>query len=578
MAIFRSFATRYPVQSVILILALLLAGVASSVGLSALLPLLNVAFDGGGETERGEFEQKVVDLLAALGVEPTLGVLLGVIVGAVFLKSTMVMFAETRIGYIAADVATELRMRLLQAVLRSRWTYFAGQSPGKLANAMSTEAYRASLAYVMGVRVIALSIESSIYAFFAFAVSAQATLLAIGAGVIILLVSRRLVQMGRDGGVLQTHWYRQLLSSLTDTLQSVKSFKAMGREHLADHVLSEETGSLRSALKREALATAALESAQEPMYAIVIAAGIFIALSFFDVQMATVTFLVLVLANLLKQVGKVQKQFQKMVVYESAYWSLNETIDTARAQAEPAAGSLAPTLQDSIRLEDVTFSYGEHDILSGAKVEIPAGQLTCLVGESGSGKTTITDLVMGLVRPTRGKVFVDGVDLAQIDLAAWRHQIGYVPQENLLLHASVLRNVTLGDDSVPEADVERALRAAGAWDFISVLPEGIRTVVGERGTRISGGQRQRIMIARALVGAPKLLILDEATSALDPESDRAIAETLRALTGELTILVVSHHSTLTSLADRVYRIERGCVALDGAGATSAATALQGDRG
>ena len=160
--------------------------------------------------------------------------------------------------------------------------------------------------------------------------------------------------------------------------------------------------------------------------------------------------------------------------------------------------------------------------------------------------------------------------LAEIDLAAWRHRIGYVPQENLLLHASVRRNVTLGDERVPEAEVERVLRASGAWDFVSALPGGVDTVVGERGTRISGGQRQRIMIARALVGAPRLLILDEATSALDPESDRAIAETLRALTGDLTILVVSHHSTLTRLADRVYRIERGRVGLETAVAAASA--------
>ncbi len=298
------------------------------------------------------------------------------------------------------------------------------------------------------------------------------------------------------------------------------------------------------------------------MYAVVIAAGVFIALSFFDVQMATVTFLVLILANLLKQVGKVQKQYQKMAVFESAYWALEDAIADAERSAEPGAGTREPSLERGIELERVSFSYGEHDILKEADVEIPAGQLTCLVGESGSGKTTITDLVMGLVRPTRGVVRIDGVDLAEIDLAAWRHRIGYVPQENLLLHASVRRNVTLGDEQVPEAEVERALRAAGAWDFVSVLPEGVDTVVGERGTRISGGQRQRIMIARALVGAPRLLILDEATSALDPESDRAIAQTLRALTGELTILVVSHHSTLTSLADRVYRIERGRVGLE----------------
>ena len=559
MAIFKRFIQRYPGQSALLIFALLLSGVANSVGLSALLPVLNLAFES--DVPDSGVERVAIDALRALGLNPELGLLLMVILGAIVMKNLMVLFAEARIGYIAADVATGLRLRLLQGILRSRWTYFAGQSPGKLANAMSTEAYRASLAYVMGVRVLALAIESLIYGVFAFAVSWEATVFAAGASVVILLLSRSLVRMGRDGGVLQTQWYRQLLASLTDTLQSVKSFKAMGREHLADNVLSEETSALRGALRREALATASLESAQEPMYALVIAGGIYFAFSLFDVQMATATFLILVLANLLKQVGKVQKQYQRMAIYESAFWALDETISDAESKAEVMEGTQPPHFDKEITLEGVTFSYGDHNILSETSLSIPAGALTCLVGESGSGKTTVTDLVMGLVRPTAGAVKVDGTDLRDIDLAAWRHQIGYVPQETLLLHDTVRRNVTLGEGGVSDEAVEKALRAAGAWDFVSALPEGWDTVVGERGTRISGGQRQRIMIARALLGNPRLLILDEATSALDPESDRAIADTLCALRGSLTLLVVSHHSSLSSAADLVYRVTRGAVAL-----------------
>ncbi|MFZ8889522.1 MAG: ATP-binding cassette domain-containing protein, partial [Pseudomonadales bacterium] len=435
MAIFKRFIQRYPGQSALLIFALLLSGVANSVGLSALLPVLNLAFES--DVPDSGVERVAIDALRALGLNPELGLLLMVILGAIVMKNLMVLFAEARIGYIAADVATGLRLRLLQGILRSRWTYFAGQSPGKLANAMSTEAYRASLAYVMGVRVLALAIESLIYGVFAFAVSWEATVFAAGASVVILLLSRSLVRMGRDGGVLQTQWYRQLLASLTDTLQSVKSFKAMGREHLADNVLSEETSALRGALRREALATASLESAQEPMYALVIAGGIYFAFSLFDVQMATATFLILVLANLLKQVGKVQKQYQRMAIYESAFWALDETISDAESKAEVMEGTQPPHFDKEITLEGVTFSYGDHNILSETSLSIPAGALTCLVGESGSGKTTVTDLVMGLVRPTAGAVKVDGTDLRDIDLAAWRHQIGYVPQETLLLHDTV---------------------------------------------------------------------------------------------------------------------------------------------
>ena len=135
--------------------------------------------------------------------------------------------------------------------------------------------------------------------------------------------------------------------------------------------------------------------------------------------------------------------------------------------------------------------------------------------------------------------------------------LGYVPQEILLLHDSVLNNVTLGDPALTEADTEWALRAAGAWDFVAAMPEGLHTSVGERGARVSAGQRQRIMLARALAHQPRLLILDEATGALDPVSEAAICRTLRALRGQLTIVAVSHQPALAEFADSVYRLSEG---------------------
>lgn len=139
--------------------------------------------------------------------------------------------------------------------------------------------------------------------------------------------------------------------------------------------------------------------------------------------------------------------------------------------------------------------------------------------------------------------------------------IGYVPQETILLHDSVLHNVTLGDPVYSDKDAELALRAAGAWEFVAALPQGINTVVGERGGRLSGGQRQRVVVARALVHQPKLLILDEATSALDPASEASIAATIEKLRGQLTILAISHQKRLVESADRVYQLQDGQVLL-----------------
>jgi ATP-binding cassette subfamily C protein len=139
----------------------------------------------------------------------------------------------------------------------------------------------------------------------------------------------------------------------------------------------------------------------------------------------------------------------------------------------------------------------------------------------------------------------------------WRRQIGYVPQESWLLHDTVLNNVTLGDPALTSEDAIKALRSAGAWEFVKKMSQGINSIVGERGGKISGGQRQRIAIARALVHKPRLLILDEATTALDPENEMVICNALRELRGRLTILAISHQPALLEVADQAYRLQNG---------------------
>ena len=253
--------------------------------------------------------------------------------------------------------------------------------------------------------------------------------------------------------------------------------------------------------------------------------------------------------------GKVQKQYQKMVAEESAFWSLLKTIEQAERAREKVDDGTPAHLSSGIRLSRVCFAYDKHDILQDLSMEIPAGLLITIIGPSGSGKTTLVDLVIGLLQPKEGDIFVDDVPMTEIDLTDWRRKIGYVPQENLLLHDTILHNVTLGDPSLAEADAEYALRAAGAWEFTTAMPEGMHSVVGERGAKLSGGQRQRIMIARALAHRPELLILDEATSALDPASEAAICRTIEELRGKLTVLAISHQTALVESADLVYRLE-----------------------
>lgn len=561
MKLIRQFMANHPWQSLLLMTLLLLAGLADGIGLSAMLPMLNLAFAGGNSTlaPTDGLSRFVYDLLAGVGVTPSLGVLLGLIVAGIGTKSLLVFLAEQRIGYLAADVATRLRLELLRAVTASSWLFYVRQSVGKLANAMATEAWRASNAYVYAIRLLVVFIETLVYFVLALTVSWQATLVCLVAGLGVWGVSHRFVRISRHAGTGQTRGYRTLLGLLTDILVSIKTLKSMGRERAAEALVASESNELRRDLRREVLGNAGLDAAQEPLYTLVIVVGIYLALVQFQMDLATVTFLTLVLARLLKRGSKVQKEFQRMATCESAYWSLQRTIDDAELQAEFSGGAEPATFERDIRFDDVTFGYGPTPVLSSVDLTIPKGSLTCLVGESGSGKSTIADLVIGLIRPTSGRVLVDGRPLDDIDLARWRAGIGYVPQDNLLLHDTILTNVTLGDDAISETDVARALQAAGATEFVDDMPQGMHTVVGERGARLSGGQRQRVMIARALAHRPALLILDEATSALDPASERAICATLANLKGNLTILAVTHQSALRDIGDRIYQVREGSV-------------------
>ena len=206
-----------------------------------------------------------------------------------------------------------------------------------------------------------------------------------------------------------------------------------------------------------------------------------------------------------------------------------------------------------------TYQLGDIEVpaVRGIDMAIEKNEYLAIMGPSGSGKTTIVDLLIGLLRPKQGEILIDDVKLEQIHLRKWRHMIGYVPQESWLLHDTVLNNVTLGDTKLTHDDAKYALQAAGAWDFVQAMPQGIYSTVGERGGKISGGQRQRIAIARAIVHRPKLLILDEATTALDHESEKGICDTLSQLRGALTILAISHQAAVLEVADQAYRLQAG---------------------
>lgn len=214
-----------------------------------------------------------------------------------------------------------------------------------------------------------------------------------------------------------------------------------------------------------------------------------------------------------------------------------------------------------IRLQDVDLAYSTdlEPALQGVNIVIPKGHTIALVGSSGAGKSSIADLLAGLYEPTHGEILLDGTDLRSFDPQTWQKRIGVVSQDTFLFNSSISENITFGSPGSTQEDVEFAAKNAQASRFISQLPEGYNTLVGERGYKLSGGQRQRISLARAILRDPDLLILDEATSALDTESERLVQEAIDQFDRQHTILVIAHRLSTIVNADRIYVLDHGRV-------------------
>jgi len=254
--------------------------------------------------------------------------------------------------------------------------------------------------------------------------------------------------------------------------------------------------------------------------------------------------------------------------FHQARLSVARLGDILNTPAEPTytpSRAALPAIRGNVNFEQVTFRYriDGPEVLRDVSLNVPAGQVVGIVGPSGSGKSTLAKLLQRLYVPESGRVVVDGVDLAMVDAAWLRRQMGIVLQENVLFNASVRENIALADPAMPIEKVIAAATLAGAHEFVLELPEGYDTIVGERGSSLSGGQRQRIAIARALITDPRILIFDEATSALDYESERIIQENMQQIVRGRTVFVIAHRLSTVRQADRIITLDRGRVVEDG---------------
>jgi len=536
---------------------LLLAALSEAVGVGTLLPALSTLT--GEQASNSPVTHAVFESFRFLGLAPEIGNFIIVIVIALVLKSVLGFAALAYTGWTVARLATKLRVGLFDALFRARWSYYADKKLGVIANAISNDAARAADAYSASANFAAGLVQNITYALVALFIDWRLGLIGIAISLFIALTLSRIVRTSGRAGKRQLRRISDLTVLVTDVISNVKPIKTMNRFTSVLESTSNKIRSLRRALLKKELGRAGLNHGSVALTAIIIGGALYTAVKYWNFPLAELMVMGLVFYQLVNITNKTQKTLQGAVEVEGAYWRVLDLIQETRAQAERHTGTKTPTIKSGCHFEKVSFAYGGTPVIHEVSFDIPARDITVLQGISGSGKTTIIDLLCGLHNPDSGKITVDGIDLRELDMSAWRRMIGYVPQELSLLHGSIRENITLGDETISDERILDALVQAGASDFIASLPQGLATDVGSMGSKLSGGQRQRISIARALVIEPTLLVLDEVTSALDPETEAEICRNISSLRGRYTIIAITHRPAWSQIANRLYLVADGRV-------------------
>jgi len=557
LALLRHFLVAYPSRSMTVIALLSVAGLAEGVSVLALLPFVQFAFAGDG-APAGGVSRIISRSLSVVGLTPSIGSFLLVIVIGICVKAAITLIAMKDVGYAVGRLMTDLRHRLIAALMNAQWSYFVGRPLGVFANSIGAETIRAGVTYQLSARLAAACIQAVVYGAVTVVVSWKVALFAVIAGIVGAIAFRKVVASAHRSGVQQTDLMRSLAVRTTDVLQGIKAIKAMGAEKSASPLLDQEISELDQAQRNQIWSGEFLRVAQEPVLAFFLAVGIYGAVEIGGESLPTLMVVAVLFYRLFNRFQVMQELYQQVGVGSSAYWSIYRLCEETEREGEWNSSTNVPSgYVPRIELAAVSFGYGGKNVLSDISLRVEPGEFLAVSGPSGGGKTTLLDVVSGLLSPEIGHVLVDGHDLKDLDLRSWRGRIGYVPQEMLLLHDTIYRNVCLGDEKISRARAEGALRAAEVWEAVASLPEGLDTMVGERGSRFSGGQRQRISLARALARQPAVLLLDEITAALDKETERDVCETLRQIAGGMTIIAVSHQREVARVADRVVRLEDG---------------------
>lgn len=556
---------------VVVIILTIIGAVCETLGVSVILPLVQVMI-APQQLRENAMISPVIDYFG-LDSDTALIWATGILVIIVYLikNSLLLLLSYVRIKY-ACKVQRELSVEMMSSYMKRGYSFFLNTSTAELIRGMQTSITNTYTALNQLFKLLAEFLTIAficIYILYADFVMAMCVIAL--AGICLLIVILGFQRWVKKCGEIFYKYAALINKTLLQTFQGIKEVLVMRRqEYFVDsyqkNYIKQQKGTIGQ--------TVAVES---PAYMIeaVCVAGLIIAVCLKAIDTENASVLVPQLASfavaafrILPSLGRISSYFNQFMfcvpgvndTYNNFREVRNHSEEHVQAEDRGDKNNRLDSFRNKVSVENVTWRYPntDTDVLEDISIEINRGQSIAFIGKSGAGKTTLADVVLGLLEPQKGRVTIDGIDIADIPEERSR-LVGFVPQNVNLLDDTVRRNVAFGikDEDISDEMVWKALEQAQLKDIIEDNAKGLDTEIGERGIRFSGGQRQRFAIARALYCNPDILILDEATSALDTETETAVMEAIDALQGQKTLIIIAHRLTTIKNCDKIYEIVGG---------------------
>ncbi len=535
----------------------LLLGLVRGVGLVMIIPLLYVGGVLEGTVESGILSD-ITRSLEAMGVNFGLESVLFSFVVGIGLFAWLKRLSSLLDARIWQSYVKDVQKEVYYSLSFANWSYLLRAKSSDVVHVLTHDVAMVSSGVRQSLTCLSFLMVGLVNFIVALFISWQMTILVTISGGILWLILKPLNRKSVERGASQRGFQRNLFAEITQNMGAIKLIKSSGKEGEANTSFS----CLVEAMHEDMLLFQRLRENALFIYEIVgavfLSIFIYVALQWGGAEPAALLMLIYLFVRLIPLVSLFQQNWQLVMQAQPSYDAYCELIRDLKANEEPLLeedASVVFELKEAIRGECIDFAYesSRSSVLSGINFVISANRMTALVGPSGRGKTTLSDIVIGLLVPDSGKVLIDGIELTEISRGAWRKRVAYVAQETFLFHDTIRANLQWAKPDANDEEMFQALdRFAGG--FVRDLPNGLDTIVGERGAQLSGGECQRIALSRALLGDPLLLVLDEATNALDAENERIILEALQGMRGHITILLVTHNKSIWAAADHVIEV------------------------